>query len=520
MKKCTTILTIIVLAALVLPSPAGANPFMDVPPAHWAYDAVAQLAASGILSGYPDGTFKGAHPVTRYEMASTVARGLAAIDLEKASKQDVEMLKKLVVEFKDELDALGVQVDQLDGRVAGLEKNLGGWHISGELRFDANFGREARAGEPSWYADESNLGSEGDINLDRARLYITKVIDERTMFFGRIDGNSAESSSPVFDEFYVGSYLGDGWTLVVGRATVDWEGELGLYEGSNNGIFTDFTGATFSLLKEWKNAHLNVYYGADDTDVSEAAFRFKYVFNEHLTLAVSESYWHGEDIPHASKVIPGEMPNYMSTTGFYLTFNFTPAVAVKGLYYYQNQSDAWKIGLATDENTARAWRAILDVKQEALKFTSLWFEYTRMDNNFWHNANLDNELTYTFNGASLLYNQPHLRIVNLDPLEFSHGDTNTMTIYGVVAKQQWNDTWRTFAGFHKVNFNTPGLHDAINWTFGVGYRYSPSVDFELTYDHIDYGEGNDPSILTFDPDGTPPRNGSDNQIRLRTTVSF
>ena len=72
-------------------------------------------------------------------MASVVARALVTVDAEKASKQDLELLKKLVMEFKDELDALGVKVDSLDKRVAVLEENLGGWKLYGELYFDAEF---------------------------------------------------------------------------------------------------------------------------------------------------------------------------------------------------------------------------------------------------------------------------------------------------------------------------------------------------------------------------------------------
>ena len=76
------------------------------------------------------GAFKGAQPATRYEMASVVARALVTVDAEKASKQDLELLKKLVMEFKDELDALGVKVDSLDKRVAVLEDRLGGWKVN------------------------------------------------------------------------------------------------------------------------------------------------------------------------------------------------------------------------------------------------------------------------------------------------------------------------------------------------------------------------------------------------------
>lgn len=45
------------------------EPFADVPPDHWAYNAVEQLRAAGLVEGYPDRTFKGKRPMTRYEFA-------------------------------------------------------------------------------------------------------------------------------------------------------------------------------------------------------------------------------------------------------------------------------------------------------------------------------------------------------------------------------------------------------------------------------------------------------------------
>lgn len=43
----------------------------------WAHDAIASLVDEGILSGYPDGTFKPENPVTRAEFAKIVARAFA-----------------------------------------------------------------------------------------------------------------------------------------------------------------------------------------------------------------------------------------------------------------------------------------------------------------------------------------------------------------------------------------------------------------------------------------------------------
>ncbi|HXF82120.1 MAG TPA: S-layer homology domain-containing protein [bacterium] len=49
---------VVLIALLALPpgsaaAQTAASPFEDVPPWHWAFDAVAQLARAGIIQGYP-----------------------------------------------------------------------------------------------------------------------------------------------------------------------------------------------------------------------------------------------------------------------------------------------------------------------------------------------------------------------------------------------------------------------------------------------------------------------------------
>jgi len=100
--------------------------FPDVPDM-WAKDAVAALAAKGILEGYPDGTFKGDRAATRYEVAMIVARLLAKMEQEHATfatKADLDELRKLVNQLKEELDALGVRVQNLEDNVAKLDKRV------------------------------------------------------------------------------------------------------------------------------------------------------------------------------------------------------------------------------------------------------------------------------------------------------------------------------------------------------------------------------------------------------------
>ena len=106
--------------------------FPDVPEGHWAKDAVAALAAKGLVEGYPDGTFKGDRSASRWEVAMIVARLLAKMEQEHATfatKAELDELRKLAGALREELDALGVRVtnleenvDRLDVRVTELER--------------------------------------------------------------------------------------------------------------------------------------------------------------------------------------------------------------------------------------------------------------------------------------------------------------------------------------------------------------------------------------------------------------
>jgi hypothetical protein len=108
--------------------PAQAAPlFPDVKDDHWAKDAVAALAAKGLLEGYPDGTFKGDRAATRWEVAMIVARLLAKMEQANATfatKAELDDLRKLVNSLKDELDALGVRVTNLEEQVGRLDRRV------------------------------------------------------------------------------------------------------------------------------------------------------------------------------------------------------------------------------------------------------------------------------------------------------------------------------------------------------------------------------------------------------------
>lgn len=126
MKKLSLFLIVMFCFCMTV-SVFAAPLFPDVPNEHWARDAVANLAAKGVLEGYPDGTFKGERAATRWEMAMAIQRLLAKMEAEHATfatKADLEALRALVNNLKDELDALGVRVKNLEGNVSDLDKRV------------------------------------------------------------------------------------------------------------------------------------------------------------------------------------------------------------------------------------------------------------------------------------------------------------------------------------------------------------------------------------------------------------
>jgi hypothetical protein len=99
----------------------------DVSPGDWAYEALRSLVERyGCIAGYPDASFRGNRPMTRYEFAAGVNACLNQIERlisesQATTQEDIDKLNRLVQEFQSELAALGTKVDDLEGRVAFLE---------------------------------------------------------------------------------------------------------------------------------------------------------------------------------------------------------------------------------------------------------------------------------------------------------------------------------------------------------------------------------------------------------------
>ena len=469
MKKILALVAVVALVAFAAPAFAAANPFMDVPMNHWAYDAIGQLAGHGILSGYPDGTYKGNRPTTRYEMASALARMLAYVDMTKASKQDVEMLKKLVVEFKDELDALGVKVDKLDKRVALLEAGVGGWKFWGQFRFDAK-----------WADEEAGLytaNGDTDFNLNRFRIFGEKRVDDKVSVTFRI-GKSAWNTV-AWERYYLTVALPWDVTMNAGLYLTDWEGDDRLYHGNeNDALFTDRSMTGFWFTKKFASGMFQVFAAHYDENINtsptltgekegyEYGARFRWDFNEKFWLSgnyIERTFDNPSTLDDVNVWWVAAGANFNNWK-------------LRGAYYTEDDG--------TD--TYGMWKVIADVSQDALKFTSLWLEYMSVDDAGFTAYTAGEWDTYgTVTGTAL---------------------GNYDDIFFIRAEQKWNDKWTTFERYLKGNARFAGADDTTNYTVGVKYWYTPALSFELAYDNIESA-------------GTVP-GADDNCIRLRTWVMF
>ena len=219
-------------AVLGVTTAFAANPFSDVTPDSWAYQAVSQLAAAGIVNGYPDGTFKGQNDITRYEMAQMVAKAMANQDRANAEQQ--AMINRLADEFSNELNNLGV-------RVAKLEDRVGNVKVTGDMRL-RYLGSQKKNGS---YVNTTGDYSKHSKFDARARVQFNAKVNDRTEAVVRMTsgdfelGDASSTASASIDRAYVNHKFGERVSVKAGR----FDQTIG------NGLIYDdaFDGAQFNV---------------------------------------------------------------------------------------------------------------------------------------------------------------------------------------------------------------------------------------------------------------------------------
>ena len=243
MKKHLAVLA--ATAVLGVTSAFAANPFADVTPQDWAYQAVAQLAAQGVVNGYPDGTFQGQHNITRFEMAQMVAKAMARQERTDAEQQAV--INRLANEFSTELNNLGV-------RVSTLENKVGNFAFTGETRLRY---------QNSKNEDTNTYKSKFDY---RARVQFDATVNDNTKAVVRLAGEkefgAAGNPETSIDHAYVQHNFGKYATATAGRQDL----VIG------NGLVYDdyFEGAVGTVGKEKLNASVAYGYLQGGSYINEA----------------------------------------------------------------------------------------------------------------------------------------------------------------------------------------------------------------------------------------------------------
>jgi hypothetical protein len=308
--------------------------FSDVAAHHWAFEALAYLQDAGLVEGYPDGSFRGDRPFSRYEMAMVVARIFTKLeDWQSATGTpastpqagDLDMqevyarLDRLAGEFRDELDALGARVTSVEdeqtrmrdemNNIRALIKESG---LSGTARWRTGaFMSTGTSATNSDFGFEQEIRLNYKFNVDEAtdfHLSMTSYENEGPVSDGVKPGQNNEtpganpsplpailrrnSSSFVVDEVFVEhclkgwDFLGDCPVLTVGRHYFS-EGEFGL--AGDNGYRSTFgIRADFALGNE-----LDAYAAIYRPDSVETLAPFNSGTNQFQSSAVTRS---GDDM--------------------------------------------------------------------------------------------------------------------------------------------------------------------------------------------------------------------------------
>ena len=282
MKKILALAAVAALTAGV--SAYAANPFSDVTSDDWAYQAVSDLSAQGVVEGYPDGTFKGERNMTRYELAQIVARLMAKEDQLNAEQQAT--LDKLAGEYADELANLGV-------RVSNLEKKVGNISWAGDAKMMyTNNAKKAGEGSEDTYKGRIRLNVKGQVN--DATYVQGRIVTN--MWFKDAGNNAADDRNTTMDRLFVNHSFGDKTSVVLGRQDLTVFGGLeydDAFDGAklayNDGKFDAY--AAFGQLNAGKFDTEDVAFGGLGYDFGAAKLNAAYFNFVGLEKKTFDSIW-------------------------------------------------------------------------------------------------------------------------------------------------------------------------------------------------------------------------------------
>ena len=326
-------------AVLGVTTAFAANPFSDVTPDSWAYQAVSQLANAGVINGYPDGTFKGQNNITRYEMAQMVAKAMANQDRANAEQQ--AMINRLADEFSNELNNLGV-------RVARLEDRVGNVKVTGDARLR--------------YRDAEHANSKFDA---RARLQFNAKVNDRTDAVVRVasknfelgDATNGSNVGVSVDRAYVNHKFGERVSVKAGRFNQVLGGGLA-FDGT-------FDGAQFNAGNDKVN--LQAAYGymvSGDRSLADGATTATLTKDANVTNTIIN--------------LNGKVGKHTMVGGFYDRVNQDTSSGYKNIYGFNANANFDKVWVGGEwlkdshVDESQAWTAGVGFGNYDIKKQGTW----------------------------------------------------------------------------------------------------------------------------------------------------
>lgn len=299
----------------------------DVSPSDWAYEALRNLVERyGCISGFPDSTYRGNDPLSRYEFAAGLNSCLNQIERAiaqspDASAEDLATIERLSQEFEAELATIGGRVDELESRTALLEDNA--FSITTKLNTEivnyilGTFGDEKPDGTE--VDEEITFSSQVRLNFDssftgedrlRVRLQARNITSPAiaggnnalSLNFDGDNGNDVEIealyySFPITEK--ISGFVGangvdvDDFFTVAPTMGVVYD-SLSLYSAYNNLIYDNANGGAAALgvafeFVDWAN--LEVGYWATnpaDPEPGNGLFNGNYTAGANLNISLLE----------------------------------------------------------------------------------------------------------------------------------------------------------------------------------------------------------------------------------------
>ncbi|GET42177.1 iron uptake porin [Microseira wollei] len=205
-------------SSMVYAQVTSVSQLSDVQSTDWAFQALQSLIERyGVITGYPDGMFRGNRAMTRYEFAAALNAALVRINeliaagfKDRVSEEDLATLQRLRADFAPELATLTGRIDRLEVQIAQLEANQFSTttKLTGFINFNldgANAPGNVRI-ERIDPTDSSSVPRRGSGN----RPIVTKVEDDPNITFSYLAGLFLTTSFTGRDTLATSLFAGNG----------------------------------------------------------------------------------------------------------------------------------------------------------------------------------------------------------------------------------------------------------------------------------------------------------------------